>query len=338
MKKLGYVFGFSLISLLVGCTQQTQAPVVQSQIQQGPAKYVTYTVQRGDSLSGIASRYQMNYLALAQLNNIAPPYMIRVGQVLKVPNPQLIADVVAKQQQEYGGDIQPVNTQNSIPAQNLNLSQYGATSGKVYVAPQPVQGTPTTSGNANARAIANQLVTQTNAPANQQTNAAVKQSMASSSVKQTSAQAQVAAQASTQAVAQTSGKNVTTDDAVINDQVTWSWPVSGKLTEAYGEGSGLFAKGIQIVTAPNAKIHAAAAGTVIYSGKGVSGYGNMVIIKSDNNFLTAYTNLSSLLVKQGQAVKRGDTVGVVGTINGKPTLHFEVRKFGNPVNPEKYLP
>ena len=98
------------------------------------------------------------------------------------------------------------------------------------------------------------------------------------------------------------------------------------------------AKGVQISTQPDTKVLAAADGTVIFSGAGVNEYGKMVIVKSANNFLTAYTNLSSLLVKQGATIMRGAPVGVVGTINGQTMLHFEVRKFGSPVNPMQYLP
>ena len=329
MKRLKYFAASALAVLLAGC-MQTAVPVTTIQpTNQGPSKYVNYTVKPGDTLGEIASQYQMSYITLARLNNIDSPYVIHVGQVLQVPNPNLVADQVAVQKTEYGGDIQPIRDQNSIPAQNLNLSQYGATTGKVYVTPQPVQPS-SSAGNPGAKALATQLISETNAPP------AVNKSTSSTAASNSESSDNLDTDASVAKA--TPGKKVSPIKYKAVDQVNWSWPVTGQLVEGFGEGSGLLAKGVQISTAANAKVFAAADGSVIYSGMGVQGYGNMIIIKSDNNFLTAYTSLSKLTVKQGAAVSRGDTLGFVGTIQNQPMLHFEVRKFGTPVNPLKYMP
>jgi lipoprotein NlpD len=118
----------------------------------------------------------------------------------------------------------------------------------------------------------------------------------------------------------------------------WSWPLTGSLAQGFGQGAGVLGKGVQIEASTNAAIFAAAAGQVLFSGVGAEGYGKMLIIKSNNNFLSAYSSLSAMSVQQGQQVTRGQRIGVIGTLNGKPTLHFEVRKLGNPVDPIQYLP
>lgn len=339
MKKVIYCGGFLIAALLGGCTQNVQAPVTTPHVVQAPPQYITYVVKKGDTLSGIAGQYQTSYIDLAKLNHIPAPYYIHSGEILQVPNPQVVVAQLNAQAHAYGGQIAPVKVQNSIPAQSLNLSQYagpnpppappvvstgnGETTGKVYVAPQAVQGSPTTSGNANARSIASQLVTQQNTNA---TGAVAAPSYNAASPVSNSNSSSVSIQ------------NVSTGPEKTASQITWSWPVSGQLVQGFGAGHGQMAKGVQIATAQNATILAATNGTVIYSGVGTDDYGKMIIIKSDNNFLTAYTNLASLTVKQGQAVQRGDAIGVVGQINGKSMLHFEVRKFGNPVDPLSYMP
>lgn len=328
MSKLRNLAGLALVASLIGCTQSIPVPITTIHAgPQTPPKYISYTVKPGDTLGQIASQYQMSYLALARLNNISSPYIIHVGQALQVPNPNLVAEQVAVETKKYGGEIKPISSQNSIPAQNLN---FGATTGKVYVTPVPISNAETTA-NTKAKSLANQLISETSEPTS-----------VSMPVKSVPVETPVSKPATT-------AKAINVNEAIQNkmvsplkyrevDQINWSWPATGQIAEEFGQGKGLLAKGVQIVTASNAKVFAAADGSVIYSGMGVEGYGNMIIIKSDNNFLTAYTNLSKLSVKQGATVSRGDTLGIVGTINSQPTLHFEVRKFGNPVNPVKYMP
>jgi lipoprotein NlpD len=134
------------------------------------------------------------------------------------------------------------------------------------------------------------------------------------------------------------GLKVNTTNTQLSDGVTWAWPVTGSVIEAFGEGNGLLARGMQISIPINSQVLAAANGQVIFSGEGAEGYGKMIIIKHDNNFLTAYTDLSSILVTQGQKITQGQAIALSGRINNAPLVHFEVRKFGSPVNPLLYLP
>jgi lipoprotein NlpD len=106
----------------------------------------------------------------------------------------------------------------------------------------------------------------------------------------------------------------------------WVMPVQGRIIGKYSQAK----KGIEIKAAPGDSIVAASAGKVVYSGNGLKGYGNLIILKHDNGYLTAYALNKVNLVKLGQEVKCGDKIAEVGT-NG--ILHFELRKDGKPINP-----
>jgi lipoprotein NlpD len=114
------------------------------------------------------------------------------------------------------------------------------------------------------------------------------------------------------------------------------WPINGKVLKNFSQSGN---KGIDIATGSGQSVKAAASGKVVYSGQGLLGYGNVLIIKHDEEFLSAYGNNSKLLVIEGQQVKTGQIIAEVGTGPGdKAALHFEIRKDGKPVDPIDYLP
>ena len=116
----------------------------------------------------------------------------------------------------------------------------------------------------------------------------------------------------------------------------WSWPVHGKVVSTFVPQQGK--KGIDIAGHKGEKIHAAASGTVAYAGSGLAGYGNLIIIKHNNQFLTAYGNNLHNLVKEGQQIHAGQLIADMGIIDRRYWgVHFEIRKSGKPVNPLSYL-
>jgi lipoprotein NlpD len=121
-----------------------------------------------------------------------------------------------------------------------------------------------------------------------------------------------------------------------NLKIVWMWPIKGVIVRNYSlTGS----KGIDISGKLGQPVRAAAAGKVVYSGQGLAGYGNLVIVKHSEKFLSAYANNRRLLVKEGDHVRKGQTIAEVGAVAGKkPSLYFEIRKFGKPMNPMSYLP
>jgi len=120
------------------------------------------------------------------------------------------------------------------------------------------------------------------------------------------------------------------------DESPWRWPASGKLLGVFGQGGG---KGIDIAGERNSPVIAVASGKVVYSGDGLRGYGKMLIVKHSDEFLTAYAHNQALLAKEGDWVKGGQKIAEMGdTGSDRVKLHFEVRQYGKPLDPLKYLP
>lgn len=121
-----------------------------------------------------------------------------------------------------------------------------------------------------------------------------------------------------------------------DDELEWAWPAAGKVVGAFSESTN---KGIDIGGQPGEVVTAAGAGKVVYAGSALRGYGNLVIIKHNANYLSAYAHNQEVLVKEGQSVKRGQKIALLGDSDAdRPKLHFEIRRMGKPVDPLKYLP
>ncbi len=126
-----------------------------------------------------------------------------------------------------------------------------------------------------------------------------------------------------------------TNGATTSDPV-WLWPANGQIIGTFDEASN---KGLDIAGKPGDSVIASAGGKVVYSGSGLRGYGKLVIIKHDANYLTAYAHNQQLLVKEGESVAKGQKIAELGSTDAdRPKLHFEIRKQGRPVDPMKYLP
>jgi lipoprotein NlpD len=121
------------------------------------------------------------------------------------------------------------------------------------------------------------------------------------------------------------------------DEVAWAWPLSGKVIGQFSESGAN--KGVDIAAKVGDPVLAAGPGRVVYAGQGLRGYGRLVIIKHNNTYLSAYAHNSTLLVKEGQTVTRGQKIAEAGnTDSDVPKLHFEIRRQGKPVDPVKLLP
>lgn len=123
-------------------------------------------------------------------------------------------------------------------------------------------------------------------------------------------------------------------EVVAEPGIRLSWPAKGKVTEEFSEKT----KGIDIAGKLGEPITAASDGKVVYAGNSLRGYGNLVIIKHDNTYLTAYAHNRTLSVKEGDPVKKGQKIAEMGdTDTNSVKLHFELRVNGKPVNPTPYL-
>ncbi len=121
------------------------------------------------------------------------------------------------------------------------------------------------------------------------------------------------------------------------EDLEWGMPSSGKVIAEFSESANR--KGVDIAGKQGQAVVASAPGKVVYSGSGLRGYGKLVIIKHNKTFLSAYAHNDQVLVKEGQSVTKGQKIAEMGsTDSDQVKLHFEIRKFGKPVDPAQYLP
>ncbi len=121
-----------------------------------------------------------------------------------------------------------------------------------------------------------------------------------------------------------------------DETINWAWPAAGNVVTVFDEGRN---KGLAIAGRLGDPVFAAADGRVVYAGSGLRGYGNLVILKHNNTYLTAYAHNQQLLVKEDQNVKRGQKIAEMGSTDAERVqLHFEIRKQGKPIDPAKLLP
>ena len=265
----------------------------------------TYTVSRGDTLYYIAWVTGNDYRSLAAKNNIKKPYSVSVGQVLDVSG----GTTVVTQQVTSNQTTQQVVVTN--PTSKVTDTKTAPTT----------TPTPTTSTPVPTPVLTTTTTTTTTSGKNQ-----------TSSVVQTT-------QTITDSVSNTTnnGKTNLSDTGTSATKVaniTWQWPAKGKIIEKFSNAS----KGIDIAGGLGNKVMAAADGRVVYSGNALPGYGNLIIIKHNDDYLTAYAHNQSILVKEQQAVRAGEQIATMGaTGTSSVRLHFEIRYKAKSVDPLKYL-
>lgn len=122
-----------------------------------------------------------------------------------------------------------------------------------------------------------------------------------------------------------------------DEDLPWIWPAAGNVVTTFDEARSN--KGVAIAGRAGDPVYSAADGRVVYAGSGLRGYGNLVIVKHNATFLTAYAHNQTLLVKEDQVVRRGQKIAEMGSSDAdRVQLHFEIRRLGKPVDPLKLLP
>lgn len=270
----------------------------------------TYTVKKGDTLFSIGLEYGYDYKEIARTNNIDPPYVIRIGQTLKMDSLKEVADAKTSTTQAAA------NEQN----QNSGVTTYALdSSGSVQSSTPSTPATTPRIREPKAHREPYSLEAM-----NKPLAAEKPQTIASPAVdnKPVVAETKTEAQSASQQVAEVGG-------------ISWSWPTKGKVIANFNEAGN---KGIDIAGTKGQPINAAAAGKVIYSGSDLRGYGKLVIIKHNNTYLSVYANNSNILVKEGQQVSAGQKIAEMGdTDSNTVKLHFEIRQQGKSVDPMKFL-
>jgi len=291
MKATRWLLLSGLLALLAGCGQSTvvtrkpvERPVTRTPVM--AASVPSYTVQRGDTLYGIAFRHRLDFKDVAEWNGIRPPYLIYPGQVLRLRT--------ASASDRSTATI-------AVPRPSSPRSD-----------PRPVAGSGTVE----------RIV---NAPAGKPP-APVREQAAS--------QAPASPAGDTAAPAVT----VTPTAPPSTGAPVWRWPTSGDVVSRFVAGDPT-RQGINIAGSSGQVVHAAANGVVVYSGAGLIGYGELVIVKHNDEFLSAYGHNRKRLVAEGEQVQAGQPIAEMGRSGAaRDMLHFEIRRKGKPVDPLAHLP
>ena len=273
-----------------------------------------YTVAPGDTLYSIAFAHGVDVRQLAALNGIPAPYMIHPGQVLKLK----------------ASSATPVPPTGAVAAGTTVVTTSTMTSAHPPAHAQPAPTQP-------SQPVFGPVTTQTmtaNGVAPAESESATAPTIATVAPTST---APPPAQAAPPVVATTPTPPPGATRSV--GGITWQWPASGRVLGGFQAGSGGDGAGVDIAGNVGDPVRAAASGTVVYSGNGLIGYGELIIIKHNDAFLSAYGHNSKRLVKEGDRVSAGQEIALMGA-SGAPRveLHFEIRKDGKPVDPLGYLP
>jgi lipoprotein NlpD len=260
----------------------------------------SYRVRRGDSLHAIAFKFGLDWRDIARLNGMSAPYLIDPAQLLRLTD---------SLQQTASGDAATQQSTGPSPVQILAV-------------PSPES---TTSSAPDAPRSTTVMITQPepgSAPTSMPTPAEVSPASVPDTVPLERTQAPAGASYTPPA----------------GDPSRWIWPTEGRVVSSF-RADDPARKGIDISGTAGQAVIASAGGQVVYSGSGLIGYGELVIIKHSDRMLSAYAHNSKRLVNEGEQVLAGGQIAEVGTNDrNQVVLHFEIRVNGSPQDPLKYLP
>ena len=275
-----------------------------SQIQKGSYKGNTYKVNKGDTMFLIAYLTGMDVKDLASMNNMKEPYSLSVGQTLKISNcsTKTVTTTVPVKTTAPAAPAAPTEPEVTYTP-GANGTQIGS-DGTVI---GPIKSGVATGG-ASTPAFTN------NTPSTP--------------------------------VTTTTQVETTTNDTPINanvvapvaSNIAWQWPTQGNVIQGFSNTDG-GNKGVDISGSRGQAVKAAASGRVVYAGNALRGYGNLIIIKHNDDFLSAYAHNDKILVSDQQEVKAGQEIAKMGSTGTNAVkLHFEIRYKGKSVDPVRYLP
>lgn len=324
------------------------APAPRESRRKGDERPEFYTVARGDTLYGIALDFGFDYKELAAWNELADPSVIRVGQRLRLTPPADLAQqpVVKVMPAKGGGKAEALpgtaaapaaaegaDAADAMPPVVRTLTEPKAVtlaySDKAYAqlggaAAKPLQAESKSDGKPEPKPDAKPAVTVAAAPAPKDASDAKPEPKSEPKPQKDAAPVSAPPAAPARS-------------AEDDDRMDWVWPAKGEVLYRFGESGKL--KGVGIGGKSGQPVFAAAPGKVVYSGSGLRGYGKLVIIKHNDMFLSVYAHNSQIVVKEGETVKRGQRIAEMGDTDASRTaLHFEIRRYGKPVDPLTRLP
>ena len=311
------VFGLlSVLSLSACLGASTPAPVRVYGTSQGPGSAGVHNVAPGDTLWTVSQRYNIVMRDIVYENRMSAPFKLYAGQRLFLPAPR-------EYRVRSGDSVSQVARLFDVSASEIvrinDLQEpYGLRAGQVLRLPSPVLP--------RAKPIKHDPVVRDDAPVPVQKPVVV-------------AKGGVPKPAHKPAVSKKPKGKV----KVVTPKRTSSKflkPVEGKVLSGYGaKKNGLHNDGINIAAARGTAVKAAENGVVVYAGNGLKGSGNLILVRHESRWMTAYAHLDQIKVANGAVVKRGAKIGTVGSSGAvkTPQLHFEVRRGTKALNPKPYL-
>ena len=287
-----------------------------SQIEKGSYKGNTYKVNKGDTMFLIAYLAGIDVKELAALNNMTEPYSLSLGQTLKISN----------------CGTKTVTT--TVPVKQPAAATTTTTTAATPTAPAEPAVTYTPGANGTQMGSDGTIIGPIKSGAGVANSAPAMVPVATTPVSPATIPS-----VPTTAVENTNSTPINaTVVAPIASNVAWQWPTSGNIIQGFSNTDG-GNKGIDISGSRGQAVKAAASGRVVYAGNALRGYGNLIIIKHNDDFLSAYAHNDKILVTDQQEVKAGQEIAKMGS-SGTNTvkLHFEIRYKGKSVDPVRYLP
>jgi murein DD-endopeptidase MepM/ murein hydrolase activator NlpD len=321
-------------------------PAAQGSAQATAHGGTTIIVGTSDTLEILAKRYNVSTAAILHANGYKGPRALSPGQQLIIPRhttttaatPAPAVAAPASKPVAVASSVHVVNRgdtlhniarRNNVPvaelakannldqSARLNLGMKLTVPGAKSIAAAPVAAAPT-----QQVAALTPLATRSIAPAG------------------TPPQAARLASATTQVEEKPAAEAPVKSSEATGALPTFRWPVRGKVITGYGaKTNGKSNDGINVAVPEGTPVKAAEDGVVAYSGNELKGYGNLVLVRHSNGYVTAYAHASELLVKRGDTIKRGQIIAKSGQSGevGSPQLHFEIRKGSSPVDPLQFL-
>ena len=281
-----------------------------------------HVVQKGETLYGIAFNYGLDYHEIAEINGIQNPSVISIGQELRLFDSAGTSGGVPMPQKGTMKLITENKPVENKPAENKPIENINTPIASSAISPST---TPASAGVIKEQPIALKL---------DYSKLAVMQ-IEKLQAEQLRSSTKIFAQSPAAQGESTGGRRAQIVE-VDNGELDWGLPAQGKWSNEFSGDSNR--RGIDIIGKLGQPVLASAAGKVVYSGRGLRGYGNLVIIKHNKTFISAYAHNDKVVVKEGQTVSKGQKIAEMGNTDTQQVkLHFEIRKFGKPVDPASFL-
>lgn len=308
MRRFTRLLSTACCLLLVACGTGKPAPVINYGLQGGATSAGVHTVGRGDTLWSIAQRYRVDMKDVIYVNNLSAPYFLQTGDRLSLPPPNTYR--VRPDDTLYGISRTFDISVTQLARQNDLRKPFRIRAGDTLRLPsvrqeemqelKPVQLAALPGHKPDGPAVASRPV---------------------------------------ESVSKSLPVPTKTPPRAYGDG-RFAWPVDGPVISTYGpKKDGLHNDGLNIRAPRGTPVRAAENGVVVYADNQLSGFGNLVLIRHEDRWMTAYAHLDKSMVKRGQEIRRGETIGTVGQTGAvdTPQLHFEIRRGTEALNPQPYL-